>query len=145
MPLSPREEGRTTALSRRQGCACRRRIKPRTSPSLEQRARERASSGEREGTVVQREAAAAIARFVAAVEDGLPSLAAVPGYRGTALPLLESTVSKGFIFNLRSSEFLEHCCHCRAFYSCCHRSMGLLSSLEVAAGAYAPPLRHFFL
>ncbi|QHO55451.1 uncharacterized protein DS421_3g65320 [Arachis hypogaea] len=66
------------AVSRRQGRACRCPVKPRTSPSLEQRARESASSGEREGATVQREAAAAVARPVAAVDDGLPSLAASP-------------------------------------------------------------------
>ncbi|XP_020971208.1 uncharacterized protein LOC110268728 isoform X2 [Arachis ipaensis] len=50
------------------------------SPSLEQRARERerASSGERDGAIVQREAAAAVARPVAAVDDGSPSLATPP-------------------------------------------------------------------
>ncbi|QHO07558.1 uncharacterized protein DS421_14g464740 [Arachis hypogaea] len=77
--------------------------------------RERASSGEREGAVVQREAAATVACSVTTVDYGLPSLAAVPSCQKTALSLLESTVGKGFIFNLCSSEFLEHCCHYRAF------------------------------
>ncbi|QHO28676.1 uncharacterized protein DS421_7g218770 [Arachis hypogaea] len=115
-----------TALSRRQGRACHCRVKPRTSPSLEQRARESVSSGEREGAVVQREAAAAVTRPVTVVDDGLSSLT-------TPLCLVAGKW------------------HCRcwdplsSFYSCCHRSLGLLSSLEVAAGVSAPPLRYFSL
>ncbi|XP_020965143.1 uncharacterized protein LOC110265919 [Arachis ipaensis] len=78
MLLLPREGGRTTALSHCQGRACRRRVKPRTSPSLEQRAKESTFRGEREGAVVQREAAAAVTHPVAAVDDGSPGLAAPP-------------------------------------------------------------------